>query len=81
MLESTGDVPQCSSKTMFGIITKFDPVQGRVIQTEHFLQACKELTNILDCLGTSFLLAKKDIMGNIKKIEEQFQTRPCSTQL
>ncbi|CAG5128419.1 unnamed protein product [Candidula unifasciata] len=65
--------PQFTSKTIFGTITKFEDVQDRIINTEHFLQACTDITGILDHLGTSFTLAKKDMLGNIKRINEHYK--------
>jgi hypothetical protein len=72
----TLNYPQFTLKTIFGSITKFEPVRDRTIETEHFLHACKDVAGILDHLGTSYSLAKKDMFGNIKRVEEHFKRNP-----
>ncbi|RUS79146.1 hypothetical protein EGW08_013093 [Elysia chlorotica] len=66
-----------SGKTSFSNIAKFPPIgKDKVIQTEPFLDACTGVVSILDNLGTAFSVPKKDVLGNIKKISECYQTNP-----
>ncbi|BFZ05392.1 hypothetical protein BsWGS_08431 [Bradybaena similaris] len=77
MSGNTQEPPQFTSKTIFGTITKFEDIQDKTIKTEHFLRACTDVTGILDHLGTSYTLAKKDMLGNIKRIDEHYRKDPA----
>ncbi|CAL1528532.1 unnamed protein product [Lymnaea stagnalis] len=64
-----------SDKTTFGTIAKFKPIESeRTLDTQRFLQACTDLTTVLDRLGSQFSIAKRDMIGNIKRIDDRFKT-------
>ncbi|XP_012944496.1 glycolipid transfer protein 1 isoform X2 [Aplysia californica] len=82
MSELTGDsgpnaLQQFTDKTAFGVNEKFDAVDNNSeMATAQFLKACVDITSILDRLGTGFSVPKKDIVGNIKRIDEKFKSNP-----
>ncbi|KAK3787045.1 hypothetical protein RRG08_037322 [Elysia crispata] len=66
-----------SGKTAFSNIVKFSArKEDKAIQTGPFLDACLGVVSILDKLGSAFSVPKKDVLGNIKKIREHYQTDP-----
>ncbi|KAI8783218.1 pleckstriny domain-containing family A member 8 isoform X2 [Biomphalaria glabrata] len=64
-----------SGNTIFGNLKQFSKLnEKKTINTELFIQACKDVTTLLDRLGAQFSIAKKDMLGNVKRIEERFNT-------
>ncbi|KAK0057212.1 pleckstriny domain-containing family A member 8-like isoform X2 [Biomphalaria pfeifferi] len=64
-----------SGNTIFGNLKQFSKLnEKKTINTELFIQACKDVTALLDRLGAQFSIAKKDMLGNVKRIEERFNT-------
>lgn len=45
-------------------------------QTEVFLHVCRQVIPVIEKFGTSFLIVKSDIQGNIDRLASRFQTRP-----
>ncbi|XP_059146278.1 glycolipid transfer protein-like [Physella acuta] len=70
-------INEFSDKTIFGILSKFQSIdEHETINTVQFLRACSDVTTILDRLGSQFALPKKDMLGNIKRIEDRYLTDP-----
>lgn len=66
-----------SGKTAFSSIARFPDIKGnKVIETRPFLDACSGVISVLDKLGTAFSVPKKDVLGNIKRINDCYQTNP-----
>lgn len=66
-----------SDKTAFGVNEKYGKItDNNEIETEQFLKACVDMTTIVARLGTGFIPPKKDMQGNIKKIQDKFKIDP-----
>jgi len=75
---SAGDsAASFTNKTAFGVNEKFDNVSDNIeIPTQQFLKASSDAASIMDRLGSGFSVPKKDMMGNIKTIEDKWRCEP-----
>ncbi|KAF7637379.1 GLTP domain-containing protein [Meloidogyne graminicola] len=52
----------------------FPKLQDGKIPTEQFLLACQGIADFVGFLGTAFIPVKNDISGNVRKVENKFET-------
>ncbi|XP_076452536.1 glycolipid transfer protein-like [Babylonia areolata] len=69
---------QFTSVTFFGVCNpKFPHVkEGDQLQTDVFLEASRQILPFIDNLGKAFSLVKKDVQGNVEKIEKHYKKDP-----
>lgn len=79
MAEHQAIVGQYTSVTFFGVCQpKFPeaPADDN-LDTVIFLEAARAILPFLDKLGKAFSLVKKDVAGNVEKIDKQYQKDPA----